>query len=100
MAKRHNNYSQLLGTVENDITPLKEQRGISDTMDGLPMTGVPDLETIAQDCASMANQLNRHAHHLHGMSQMQPAFNEQVGDIPDLQAIQFEGDSSALPGGY
>lgn len=77
--------------MENEIhTELKEIRGRSktsglDTTD-FPMVGVPDLGTIADSCASMANNLTRHAKRLHGMASMQPNFDEQ-----------FSGNDAGLP---
>jgi hypothetical protein len=81
MAARHNEYGRLLGTVENNIIPLKEQAN------DLPMSGVPDLETIAEDCGYMADQLKRHSDNIKNISHMQPSFDEQ-----------FSGADSALGG--
>lgn len=77
MAKRHNEYSRLLKTVENNPQPLikqvvKEQ--------GLPMTDVPDLGSIADSCQMMGEQLMNHSKHLQAMSDMQPSWDEEVGE--------------------
>lgn len=90
MAKRHNEYGRLLGTVENDIQPLNEQ---------LPIAGVPDLHAVANDCGAMADQLNKHSHHLHTIADQQPTFDEVAGP-PPVMDFQFEGASDSIPGGY
>lgn len=100
MAKRHNEYARLLGTAENDIQPFTEQMdGGMDTMDGLPMSGVPDLGMIADELKGMAHTLHHHAHHLGAMADMQPDFTDEAGEPPSIQDEQFEGGFSSLPGG-
>lgn len=89
MAKRHNVYGQLLGTVENNIVPLKEQMGgVGDSGQGeLPAAGVPDLEVMAEDCQMMGDALHRHADRLRAMAELQPNLNDSTA---------YE----AMPGGY
>lgn len=77
MAKRHNEYGRLLGTVENDVRPLKEQ---------MPITNAPDLGEMADDCQAMGDKLHGHADNLRALSQMQPDWNDiAMGDpIEDI----------------
>lgn len=74
MAKRHNQYGQLLGSVENDPQPLVGQ---------MPMSGVPDLEMIANDLESSADwhagNLRAHASRIRDLAQYQPKFNSAEG---------------------
>lgn len=70
MAKRHNEFGQLLGTVENDPQPLTG---------GMPMSNVPDLEGVAmaiEDAANFhAESMKNHASVIRSVAQFQPRFN-------------------------
>lgn len=77
MAARHNEYSRLLGTVENNIVSLKEQVNI-------PPSGVPDLNEMADACEGMASQLQDHSGHLRTMADLQPSWGELAGQQEDI----------------
>lgn len=74
MALRHNTYSQLLGSVENNIQPLV---GV------MPMTGVPDLgglaDSIEQDAQYHADVMKSHAADLKQVAELQPKFGSSGG---------------------
>lgn len=69
MAARHNEYGQLLGTVENGA---------------IPMAGVPDLESIADcidsDAAFHQELMTGHAQRVRDVAQMQPKFSDITTD--------------------
>lgn len=77
MAARHNEYARLLGTVENNIVPLKEQVNI-------PPSDVPNLNDMADTCVGMADTLQTHSDHLRAMANLQPSWGELSGQQEDI----------------
>lgn len=74
MAKRHNQYSQLLGTVENGAVPMADVPNLSDIADG-----------VESEALMHAEAMQRRAEELRGFAQLQPSFKD-VG-----QSGGFEG---------
>lgn len=76
MARRHNTFSQLLGSVENDLQPL---------VGSVPMSGVPDLanmaDSIEQDAQYHADNMKRHANTIRRFSALQSQFEDAGGEF-------------------
>lgn len=84
MAKRHNEYSRLLGTVENNIVPLKEQgampgMGMNISGQAIPTANVPSLEAMANTCDAICETLTHHSDQLRAMASMQSNMADDIG---------------------
>jgi hypothetical protein len=96
MARRHNEYARILGTVENGSSG-----GYDMGADGgsIPMKGVPDMGNIAESIEHHAQSLHRHAHHLRALAEAQPSWNDTVGEVTPLDIGSTAWEDSGAWGG-